>query len=219
MTNAEEEAEPSAPLGRALWMQTMSREAWEWDILTPLTRKVWGNRAAGDMSFVPSNSGYRADLADEEETPAEPVPAPEIEAVHLKLDNKEIPRGAKTVINRAVKNGWTVEVSYARGPWILVRDWHVAGSILVKGRLGETRFAAQWLRKEWLEKDEIIAGHIMLDVWVPEQVIPAKQNWSLEVCRVNNNQANALTAGELKEIIAPSPIDQLEIDAQPKETP
>lgn len=200
--------------GRALWMSTLDREAEEWEILSPLTRTVWDNRAAGDVSFVESHSTYLAQLDEEE--PAAPIPAPETEAIRLKLDNPEVPRGAKTVVNRAVKNGWDVEMSYARGPWIMVREWHVAGSILVKGRKAGQRFAAQWVRKEWLEKDTIIPGHIMLDVWVDEQVISAKPNWSLEVCRVNDNQGVSLKSGELKDIIesGPSSIDQLELEAE-----
>lgn len=187
--------------GKALFTQTLGRD--DWDLLTPLTRETWDARAAGNLDFLESKSRFLAALPEEE--PAEPIPAPEVEAIRLKLDNPEIPRGAKTVMNRFLKNGWTVEVSYARGPWIMTRDWHVCGSIMVRARRGEQRVAVQWIRKEWLEHDEVIPGHIALDVWIPDQVIKAKPNWSNEIMRVNDNQGNPLKAGELKALTEADP--------------
>jgi hypothetical protein len=170
--------------GRALWMETMSREEYEWDLLTPLTRETWERRAAGDLSFVPSQSRFEAvgqSLPDEvlDGEQGSP-PAPEHPAELIDVKDKRINAGAKTVINRFLKNGWTVEVSYARGPWIMTRSWHVCDSILVRARYGELRAAAQWIRKEWLEKDKAI--------------------WSNEIMRVNDNQGYPLKADELKDL-------------------
>lgn len=197
--------------GRALWMETMGREASEWDLLMPLTREVWDRRAVGDVSFVPSASKYEAfglPLPEDEEFAGQ-VPEPEIRAELIDPKDKRINTGAKTVMNRFLRNGWTVEVSYARGPWIMTRAWHVCDSILVRARRGNQRCAAQWIRKEWLEKDTV---DLVDGIAVPAA---GKPIWSCEIMRVNDNQGNLLKAGELKAITegdapTPTPIDELE---------
>jgi hypothetical protein len=161
-------------------METFGREAYEWDTISPLTREIWDAHAVANLDFIPSKSSFRAALPMEE--PAEPVPAPEVKGVLIDPKDKRINQGAKTVINRFLKNGWAVEVSYARGPWIMTRDWHVCDSILVRASYGEVRAAAQWIRKEWLEKDG------------------DTPNWSNEIMRVNDNQGNPLSSSELKDL-------------------
>lgn len=175
--------------GRALWHNTTGRDVWEWDLLQPLTREAWIRRAAGDFSFIPSQSraeAYNKPLPDEVlERPSPPVP--ERPAVLIDRNDPRINGGAKTVINRFVKAGWVVEVSYARGPWIMTRDWHVCDSILVRAQYGEVRAAAQWIRKEWLEKDKPI--------------------WSCEIIRVNDNQGHPLKSDDLKYLTLGLPYD------------
>lgn len=170
--------------GKALFVQTLGRD--DWDLLTPLTRETWTRRAAGDDSFIPSQSTYEAFGQPLPEKMIWEAPtAPEHPAELIDPKDKRINTGAKTVINRFIKAGWTVEVSYARGPWIMTRAWHVCDSILVRARRGEQRAAAQWIRKEWLEQDKPI--------------------WSCEVMRVNDNQGNLLKAGELKQLTEAEP--------------
>jgi hypothetical protein len=102
------------------------------------------------------------------------APPPEVPARPAEPD--EIPRGATTVTNTARKNGWDVQVTYARGPWItsaglklivpgrIEEDEEdddgdtdsaadkvpaIYDSIAVRARRGAQRVAATWIRKPW----------------------------------------------------------------------
>ena len=143
--------------GRALFMETTDRDEDSWAQLHPVSRRSWEQRAAGDRTFIPSE---HVNKMNREAATVQPMPAPAIPA--RPADPGEIPGGARIVINRAKRCGWTVEVSYCRGPWSmqaehteaddgteLIEKFGQADSILVRGRSGQRRFAALWLRKPW----------------------------------------------------------------------
>jgi hypothetical protein len=81
------------------------------------------------------------------------IPAPEVPARPARPE--EIPGGAKTVINRLKKYGWTNEALYARGPWLnpqsMEPDELQAESVLVRARRGAQQLAAMWVLRPGLK--------------------------------------------------------------------
>jgi hypothetical protein len=105
------------------------------------------------------------------------VPAPEVPARPARPE--EIPGGARTVLKRLEKHGWTTEALYARGPWVdnamtpdMITMWEVdsagqaepativavTASILVRGRRGRQQVAALWVLRPGL-KDATFKFH------------------------------------------------------------
>jgi hypothetical protein len=100
------------------------------------------------------------------------MPEPETPAILVSADDKTIPRGPKTVINRMVGNGWDVQVSYCRGPWpkqvekiaILTIDddgneivtgeerikYGQADSYLIRARRAGQKIAVFYIFRDWL---------------------------------------------------------------------
>lgn len=97
------------------------------------------------------------------------VPAPEVPARPARPE--EIPGGARTVLKRLEKHGWTTEALYARGPWVNHQDepdmatfWVDAGvgleqieivavtaTLLIRARRGDQKIAAQWVLRPGLK--------------------------------------------------------------------
>ena len=132
--------------GREAFEATLSRG--DWDLLQPDTRLAWEHRARGERPFIPAKSSARVNEAEPEQRL--PIPPPEVERRTAEPD--EIPRGPKTIVNLARKEGWEVWVTYARGPW-----QHASGelaglveSLAVRCRRGEQRVTGLWLHKMWL---------------------------------------------------------------------
>jgi hypothetical protein len=154
--------------GLELFIETTGRDAQNWATLTDVSRRSWEQRAAGSHAFIPSEHVNQI-----EEAPAEKiaVPAPALPA--RPAQPSEIPGGAKTVINRLKKHGWTVETLYARGPWVshtgepdMYNPFEVTsagvasrtpdivavtGSILVRARRGSEKLAAMWVLRPGLK--------------------------------------------------------------------
>lgn len=86
----------------------------------------------------------------------------------------EIPRGAQTVANRAVKSGWSVRIMFSRVPWLTADGEEQEGdednsglvqTISVQGRRGDAKFHANWRLKLWTKDDAYkFAGAAM---WPP----------------------------------------------------
>ena len=100
--------------GRELFEQTTARGDWEY--LQPVTRASWEARARGDYSFIPSDS---SPILNEEAPTEQHVPIPPPQVVARPAQPDEIPTGAKRLATTARNNGWDVQVTYARGPWVL----------------------------------------------------------------------------------------------------
>lgn len=154
--------------GQQLFLETTGRD-YDWPLLKPNTRLSWEHRAAGDLSFIPSV--VKAAEEPEEAIPEIPVPAPVLPARFAKAS--EFPGGAKTVFNRALKNGWFVQGFIARGPWfdgngVLMSQnaWMgdrfmsldasvlpvLASTFLLRGARAGRLWAAQWLSRPDLKE-------------------------------------------------------------------
>lgn len=143
---------------------TTGRDLQNWQSLTNVSRDSWERRARGDRSFIPSQAPARPEY-EEVKTPVAPMPPPETPAVELELTDQRIPRGAKVVINRLVKNGWAVRASWCRGPWPkqaeAVTDdqdqvvekikYGQADSLLINARRGRQKITVFYLFREWLK--------------------------------------------------------------------
>lgn len=110
-----------------------------------------------------------------------PTDAPEI--VEWRLAQKdEIPRGAQTVANTALKNGWTVLIGYSRGPWVTASDDEDADQadvkicemVTVQGRKLGQRFRANWHRKLWTKDPEYGYAGAQMDPPVAGEVVASK---------------------------------------------
>lgn len=149
--------------GRALFEETTGRvQADQWPSLDETSKRSWVQRAAGNLDFIPSKSSLLRREAPQAVSTR--IPEPEVARVLVELDDERVPGGARTIARKAVKHGWKVLVSYARGPervqsaqeaeeGDLIR-YAQADSILVRGhRLSSTgqrqSFAASWIRKPW----------------------------------------------------------------------
>lgn len=154
--------------GEELFIETTGRDAQNWATLTDVSRQSWDQRAAGSNAFISSRHVNQI-----EEAPIEKiaVPAPALPA--RPAQPSEIPGGAKTVISRLKKHGWTVETLFARGPWVNSHgepDTYnpfevtpdgvasrtpdivaVTGSILVRARRGAQKLAVMWVLRPGLK--------------------------------------------------------------------
>jgi hypothetical protein len=111
-----------------------------------------------------------------------PSDAPKI--VEWRLAQKdEIPRGAQTVANTARKNGWTVLVGYARGPWVTSADddddadpadVKICEMVTVQGRKAGQRFRANWHRKLWTKDPAYGFAGAQMDPPVAGEVVTTK---------------------------------------------
>lgn len=101
--------------GREHFEQTTGRG--DWDLLQPVTRASWEARARGERPFIPSDSSSKVN--EEEPTERVDVPLPPPEVVARPAQPEQIPTGAARLAKSAAKLGWDVQVTYARGPWVL----------------------------------------------------------------------------------------------------
>lgn len=156
--------------GRRLFVEVTGRDALDqWTGLSDVGKQSWSMRAAGDLRFIPSQAVPHR----KPQKIINPIPDPEVPAVLIAagdaLWKDFMPGGAKQIIKLAANNGWSVAVSYCKGPWTMQTDheeteegddvltkYGQADSVLVRGwstdraPLGKGRsFAAMWLRKGW----------------------------------------------------------------------
>lgn len=133
----------------------------QWEGLSDVGRMSWSMRAAGELRFIPSQAvPHKAAQKIVLPPPAPEYPATLITAAES-IWRTVMPGGAKQVVKLAEEQGWTVAVSYCRGPWSMqtehsdddgddVLTKHAqADSVLVRGWRGDRSFAAMWLRKPW----------------------------------------------------------------------
>lgn len=189
--------------GQELFTQVTGRDADNWAHLTDTSRASWDQRAAGTNAFVPSTHVNHV-----EEAPAEKVAVPEPEVRARPIGSYPIPAGAKTVINRLKRHGWSTEVLHARGPWVKhdgepdmyhpfaapmlggpcerVEIVAQTTSILVRGRRGDRKVAAIWVLRPGL-KDASFKLHFIYTVPTPEGQFTG---------RIDSKQLKAITESE-----------------------
>lgn len=154
--------------GQELFTETTGRDAGSWSTLSDVSRESWNQRAAGQHAFISSEHVNHV-----EEAPTEKIAVPEPEVPARPAEPAQIPSGAKTVINRLTKHGWSVEALHARGPWVnnagdpdTYNPFEVtpAGvaertpdivavttSLLVRARRGAQKIAAIWVLRPGLK--------------------------------------------------------------------
>lgn len=146
-----------------------------WEDLHPLGRKSYDNRAAGSLAKPELEEvSTELSLSDAE------VWALRHAIVYWRLaEPGEIPRGATTVLNAAIKAGWDVRAGYMRGVWPTSRGPKLVDptkltaaddedeedavstgkyfpgvyqAISLQGRKDGRRFRAWWYWKRWTKE-------------------------------------------------------------------
>jgi hypothetical protein len=148
--------------GYRLFHETTGRDEENWDHMDPVSQKSWEQRAAGSRAFIPSE---HVNEMNRLEAITLAMPAPAVPAHIVPPNSPLIPGGATLVINRLLKNGWTVLVSYCEGPWAKQTEtvdgadgeekikYGQAKSVLVRARRRHQRLGALWLAKPWTKGD------------------------------------------------------------------
>jgi hypothetical protein len=161
--------------GYRLFNETTDRNEDDWDHLDPVSRKSWEQRAQGSRAFIPSGHVNKMNRL---EAITLAMPAPVVPAHIVPLTSPLIPNGAKLVINRLLKHGWTVLVSYCEGPWQKQTEtvdgedgeekikYGQAKSVLVRARRRQQRLGALWLAKPWTKDDgyKFYMAHVRPDI-------------------------------------------------------
>jgi hypothetical protein len=154
--------------GRRLFIEVTGRsQPDQWEGLSDVGKTSWSMRAAGELRFIPSGSRNNR---HKPQKIVNPIPEPEIPArLITPLDSDWgvlMPGGPKQIVKLAEKHGWTVAVSYCKGPWTMQTEheetddgddvltkYGQADSVLVRGWRNPLftgdMFAAMWLRKPW----------------------------------------------------------------------
>jgi hypothetical protein len=157
--------------GRAIFEEVTGRtQPDQWPGLSDVAKQSWAMRAAGELRFIPSRSTA---VRHKPQKIVNPIPEPEVPARLIAASDALwedfMPGGAKQIVKLAANEGWSVAVSYCKGPWtmqteheesdegddvltkygqadsVLVRGWSTDRHVHGKGR----SFAAMWLRKPW----------------------------------------------------------------------
>lgn len=175
------------PTGYGLFNATTRRNRSSWDHMDDVSRESWEQRARGQRDFIPSKHVNRV-----EEAPMDKIAVPPPELYARPATPAEIPGGAKIVINRLEKNGWTVEALYARGPWVnghaepdtftmLAVDAAgqverteemvaVTASLLVRGRRAGRKVIALWILRPVLKDTSFKLEFIYTTPPLPDEV-------------------------------------------------
>lgn len=179
--------------GYRLFNETTKRTEDDWDHMDPVSRKSWEQRAQGNRAFIPSE---HVNKMNRQEAITLAMPAPVVPAHIVPIGSPLIPGGATLVINRLLKNDWTVLVSYCEGPWAKQTEtvdgeegeekikYGQAKSLLVRARRRHQRLGALWLAKPWTKGD----GYTFQFAQVRPEIGP-----------VNSKQLKTVTESEVPE--------------------
>jgi hypothetical protein len=76
-----------------------------------------------------------------------PRPPVEVHATVVDATDSRVSTGARRIIKPAVEAGWTVRITYARGPYLGAKgeSLRVVDSIMVRGRRAGDHFVACWI--------------------------------------------------------------------------
>ena len=157
--------------GRRLFVEVTGRsQDDQWTGLSDVGRTSWSMRAAGELRFIPSTAvPHKAAQKVVLPPPTPEYPATIITATET-IWGTVMPGGAKQVAKLAEERGWTVAVSYCKGPWSMQTEHSdedgddvltkhgQADSVLIRGHKGDRSFAAMWLRKPWTKAGQKVAS-------------------------------------------------------------